>query len=110
MIGEEAIELNALLEVLGRLKTLDVLEEVEVSVGVNTSADESVPVDALQLDVGVVVLEVGINRESNVGTLDGVHVLTSHFKLVEIKVLREYLHYFHKILIITNSVKDLKQV
>ena len=94
VIGEEAIELDALFEVLCCFETLDVLEEVKVSVRVNAGADESVPVDALKLDVGVVILEVRINCESNVGALDGVHVLARHFKLVEVKIFREYLHRF----------------
>ena len=94
MIGEESIELDALLEVLRRLQASDVLEEVEVSICIDACFDHSVPVDALQLDVGVVLLEVEVESatEPNVGTLDSVHVLTRHFKLVEVKVLWEYLH------------------
>ena len=49
---------------------------------------------ALQLDVCVVCLEGEVKRlaEVNVRTLDGVHVLTSHLKLVEVKVFGEDLH------------------
>lgn len=50
--------------------------------------------DALELDVGVVLLELEVDRfvEVYVGTFDGVHVFSGHFKLVEIKVLWEHLH------------------
>ena len=96
MISEEAIELDALLEVLSRLQASNVLEEVEVAVGVHACLDHAVPVDALQLDVRVVLLEVEVESatEPNVRTLDCVHVLTRHFKLVKVEVLWEYLHHF----------------
>ena len=94
VIGEETVELDALLEVLRCLEALDILEEFEVAVGVDASSDESMPVDTLQLNVGVVLLEVEIWCKPDVGTLDCVHVLTRHFKLVEIKVFWEYLHHF----------------
>lgn len=50
--------------------------------------------DALELDVGVVLLELEVDRfvEVDVGALDGVHVLSRHFKLVEVEVLGEHLH------------------
>ena len=47
VVSEEGVELNALLEVLNGLEASDVLQEVEVTVSVNTSTDKSVPVDAL---------------------------------------------------------------
>lgn len=47
VVGEESIELYALLEILNSLEASDVLEEIEVSVNVDASSDESVPVDAL---------------------------------------------------------------
>ena len=56
VVGEEGVELEALLEVLGGLEATDVLEHVEVAVGVGAGLDETVPVDALELDVGVVLL------------------------------------------------------
>ena len=94
MVGEERVELNALFEVLYGFEATDVFEEVEVAVSVNACADESVPMDALKLDVGVVLLEREVERlaEVDVGTLDGVHIFASHFKLVEIEVFREDLH------------------
>lgn len=94
VISKEGIELDALFEVLYGFEAADVFEEIEVAVGVYASANESVPVDALKLDVGVVLLEGEVKRlaEVDVGTLDGVHILTSHLKLVEIKVFGEDLH------------------
>jgi hypothetical protein len=94
VIRKEGIELNALFEVLYGFEAADVLKEIEVAVGVDAGADESVPVDALELDVGVVLLEGEVKRfaEVDVRTLDGVHVLTSHLKLVEVKVFGEDLH------------------
>ena len=52
------------------------------------------PVDTLKFDIGIVFLELEINGlvEVNVRSLDCVHVLSGHFKLVEIKVLWEHLH------------------
>ena len=94
VVSEERVELNALLEVLDGLEASDVLQEVEVTVSVNTSTDESVPVDALKLHVGVIFLEREVKSlaEVDVGSLDGVHVLTSGLKLVEIEVFGENLH------------------
>ena len=102
VIGEEVVELDALLEVLCRLEAFDILKEIEVAVGVDASSYESMPVDTLQLNVGVVLLEVEIGGKADVRTLDGVHILARHLKLVKVKVLREYLH-FHKFIIITNN-------
>ena len=94
MLGEEGIQGHALLEVLRRLEALDVLKELEVAVGVDAGPDDSLPVDALQLDVGVVLLEVEVQgrAEINVGALDRVHIITSHFKLIEVEVLWKDLH------------------
>ena len=52
------------------------------------------PVDALNANVGVVLLEFEVHglEEVDVGTLDGVHIFASHLKLVEIKVFWENLH------------------
>ena len=47
VVSEEGVKLEALLEVLDGFEASDVLEEVEVTVSVNTSTDKSVPVDAL---------------------------------------------------------------
>ena len=104
VVGKELVELEALFEVLNRLETTDVLEEVEVAVSIDAGADESVPVDALELDVGVVDLEVEIEGlgEVDVGTLDGVHVFADSLELVELEVLGEHFHYS---LIIINLTK-----
>ena len=95
MIGEESVQLDALLEVLGRFQASNVLEEVEIAVCVYAGLDHPVPVDALQLDVRVVLLEVEVERAAkpDVWAFDGVHVFTSHLELVEVEVLWEYLHY-----------------
>ena len=94
VLGEECIQRHTLLEVLCRLKALDVFQELEVSVSINTGSNDSLPVDALQLDVGVVLLEVEVQgrTEINVGALNRVHIITSHFKLIEVEVFWEDLH------------------
>ena len=96
VVGEETIELYALLEVLDSLHTSDVLQEIEITVNINASSDQSVPVNALQLKIGVVLLELEHDSlsEVNVWSLNGMHVFSRHFKLVEIEVFREHLHYF----------------
>ena len=95
VVGEEAIELHALLEVLDGLHASDVLEEIEVTVDINAGPDQSVPVNALQLKIGVVLLELEHDSlsEVNVWSLDGVHVFSRHLKLIEIEVFREHFHY-----------------
>lgn len=99
--------MQALFEVFDGLETTNVLEEIEVAVSVDTSADQSVPVDTLQLNVGVVDLEVEIDglSEVDVGTLDRVHIFSRGFKLVELKVLGEHLHFNQLIIIMTNNIK-----
>ena len=94
VVRKERVELDALLEVLYCLETPDVLGKVKVAVGVNTRADQSMPVHTLEFHVGVVLLERKVEglSEIDVRTLNGVHVFTGHLKLVEIKVLREHLH------------------
>ena len=54
------------------------------------------PVHALDLNVSVVFLELEVNCfvEVNVGTLNCVHVLSRHFKLVEVEVFWEHLHFY----------------
>ena len=78
VVSEESIELNALLEVFYSLHASDLLQEIEVSVYVNTGSDQSVPVDALNLNVGVILLEFEVNGlvEVDVWSLDSVHVLS----------------------------------
>ena len=95
VIGEEIVKLKALLEVLGGFKAADILEELEVAEGVDARTDETVPVHALQLNVSVVFLEREVQglAKVDVWALDGVHVLTCHLKLIEVKILREHLHF-----------------
>ena len=94
VVCEECVQLNALLEVLDSLHTSDLLQEIEVSVDVNAGTDESMPVDALDSDVGVVLLELEVDGlvEIDVRALDSVHVVTRHLELVEVEVLGEDLH------------------
>lgn len=108
MHGEEGVKLVALLKVRDCLKAADVLHEVKVAVGINTRAHESVPMNALQLDVGVVLLEAEVERlsEVNVGTLDAVHVFSCHFELGKLEVLWEHLH-FIKLLLLLKSILTL---
>ena len=84
-----------MLKVFGGFEAADVVEHVKVSIGVDATSDQSVPVHALELDVGVVLLEVVIHEESevNVWALDAVLVLSRHDELVEVKHLREHLHF-----------------
>jgi hypothetical protein len=94
VVSEESVQLDALLEVLDSLHASNLLQEVEVAVDVDACTDETVPVDALESDIGVVLLELEVDglEEVDVWALDCVHVLARHLKLVEIKVLGEHLH------------------
>ena len=100
VIGKESVELDALLEILDGLHASDVLEEVEVSVNVDASSDKSVPVNALQLEVRVVLVELEVQgfTEVNVWSLDRVHVLASHLELIEVEVFWKHLHIINLIL------------
>ena len=95
VIGEEIVKLKALLEVLSGFEAADILEELEVAESVDASTNKTVPVNALKLNVSVIFLEREVQGLSkvNVWALDGVHVLTCHLKLVEVKILREHLHF-----------------
>lgn len=94
VVCKEGIQLHALLEVLHGLSAPDLFQEVEVAVDIHASSNESVPVHALQPDVSIVLLELEVDcfEEVDVRSLNGVHVLSSHLKLVKVKVLREHLH------------------
>ena len=96
VVGEEPIELYALFEVLDGLHASDVLEEIKVSVNVDAGSDKSVPVDTLELQVGVVLVELEVERlaEVDVRSLDGVHILTGHLELVKVEVFWEHLHIY----------------
>ena len=98
MVGEEPVKLYALLEILNSLEASDVLEEIEVSVNVDAGSDESMPVDTLQLDVGVVLLELEVDgvTKVNVWSLDCMHVFSAHFELVEVEVFWEHFHFVLK--------------
>ena len=100
VIGKEPIELHALLEVLDGLHASDVLEEVEVSVNVDASSDKSVPVNALQLQVRVILVELEVQSlsEVNVWSLDSVHVFSGHLELIKVEVFWKHLHIINLIL------------
>ena len=95
MVGEEGVELDALLEILYCFNASNLLKEIEVTINVDASSDQSVPMHTLQLDVGVVLLKLEVNslKEVNVGSLNRVHIHSQHLKLVVIKVLGEHLHF-----------------
>ena len=94
VVCEETIKLYALLEVLNSLDASNVLKKIEVAIAVDASSDKSMPVNALELDVGVILLEFEVDGETevNIWSLDSVHIFTGHLKLVEIEVLGEHLH------------------
>ncbi len=96
VVSEESVELDALFEVFNSFHASNLLQEIEVAIDVNAGTDQSVPVHALDLNVSVVLLELEVNGlvEVYIGTLDSVHVLSRHFKLVEIEVLWKHLHTF----------------
>ena len=96
VVCKEIIQLNALSEILVCLHASNVLEHVEVSVHIDASSDQSVPVNALQLDVCIVFLELEIDSfaEVNIRSLDSMHILPSHFELGEVIVLWKNLHIY----------------
>ena len=95
VVGEERIEADTLLKVRGNFTAANVLSILEVAKSVDACLEESVPVNALQLDVSIVflVLEVQGLAKVDIWPLDGVHVLPGHVKLTEVEVLWEYLHF-----------------
>lgn len=95
MEREEVVELDALLEVVNSLEASDVFHEVKIAVGVDARANKTMPVDALQFDVCVVLLERKVQglAKVDVWALNGVHVLARHVELCELKVLGEHLHF-----------------
>ena len=72
----------------------NVLEELEVAEYINAGHQKSVPVDALQLDVGIVLLEVEVQGfvEVDIWPLNHEMVLLHHTELGHLEVLWEYLH------------------
>mgnify|MGYP001581753218 CR=1 FL=1 len=94
VVGEESVELETLLEILDGLHTSELLQEIEVAVGVDASADKSVPMNALEFQVSVVLLELEVEGfvEIYVRALNRVHILSSHNELVCVEILGEDLH------------------
>ena len=95
VVGIESIKLEALLQVFGDLEAADVVEHFSISISVDAASEESMPVNTLQLDVGVVLLEVEVHEttEVDVWSLDAMLVLTCHHELVEVKHFWEHLHF-----------------
>ena len=95
VIGKEGIKSKALLEIFGGLDASNVLEEVKVTMNINASSNKSLPVNALQLQIGIIVLVLEVEglAEIDVWSLDRVHVLSGGLELMEIEVLRKYFHY-----------------
>ena len=96
MVREEVVQLEALSKVFSTLQASNVFQEVEVSVNIDAGTDQSMPVNALELHVGIVLLEFEVDRfsEIDIWSLDRVHILTSHFELIEVVVLWEDLHIY----------------
>ena len=96
VVGEESIQLDALSEVLVCLHASDVLEHIEVSVDIDTRSNQSMPVNALKLNVCVILLEFELHSfpEVDIRSFDRVHVFSRHFKLREVEILWEYLHIY----------------
>ena len=94
MVSKECIQLDALLEVLDCLSAPDLFQEIEVAIYIDTSSNQSVPMNTLNPYVSIVFLKLEVDgfEEIDVWSLDGVHVLSSHLKLIKIEVFREHLH------------------
>lgn len=95
VVGEVSVELETLSEVLGGFEAADVLEEVEIAESVNACIDESVPVDTLQTQVGVIFLEREVTGvvEVDIWTLNRVRLLhAGQLELGLVEVLGENSH------------------
>ena len=95
VVGEVSVKLETLSEVLGGFEAADVLEEVEIAESVNACIHESVPVHALQPQVGVILLEREVNCvvEVDIWTLNRVRLLHARqLELGLVEVLGENSH------------------
>jgi len=94
-VSEERVELDTLGEVLYSFKASDVFEELEVSEHIDARSDDFLPVDALQSNVGVVLLEREVEslEEVDVWSLHSVDCpFVCHLELVLVEVLGEDFH------------------
>ena len=66
VVSKESIELDALLEVLDGFEASNMLEEIEISEHVDACSDKSMPVNTLDLNVRVILLELESNGLSEV--------------------------------------------
>ena len=62
VVSEESVELEALLEILSGFEAANILQHIEVAVSVDTSLDETMPVDTLQANICIVLLECKVHR------------------------------------------------
>ena len=95
VVGEVSVKRQTLSEVLGGFEAADVLEEVEIAESVNACIDESVPVNALQAQVGVIFLEGEVNCvvEVDIWTLNSVRLFhASQLELGLVEVFGENSH------------------
>lgn len=94
VICKEGVQLNALFEILNGFCASNLFKEIEVAVYIDTGSDKSMPMHTLNLDVGIILLELEVYCfiEVYVRSLNCVHVASCHLKLVEIKVFWEHLH------------------
>ena len=96
VVSIERVQLEGLSEVFSNFKTSNLSQPFEVTVLIDLSSKDSVPLDSLKLQVGGIFLEFKVSDgfvEVNVGSLDGMGVFTSHLELVEVEVFWEDLHF-----------------
>ena len=87
------------MEIDGSFKTLDLFEEVEISIDIDACLNESLEVDALKFDVGLILLILEWHRGAKVDvwSLDGVEVERGGLELLQIVIFREHFHLIIKI-------------
>ena len=73
----------------------DIPQEFKVAENIDAGRQESVPVNALEFDVGVIFLEAEVQSfiKVDIWPLDSKHVFCVHVELTELKVFWEHLHF-----------------
>lgn len=76
MVSKESIKLYALFEIFYGFNASNLFEEIEVSIYIDASSDKSVPMNTLDLDVCIILLELEVYSfiEVYVWSLDCVHI------------------------------------
>ena len=95
VVSIERIQLERLSEVFCNLESSNLSKPLEVTILIDLSSQNSVPLDSLKLQVRRIFLELEICDclvEIDVGSLDGVRVLSGHLELVEVEILWENFH------------------